>query len=277
MKTTMDPRTVSPPFRRDDSTDGGDLLSKLARAGLVARGFVYGVIGALAIGLAAGAGGKTTSQTGALKTIAHEPVGTVALIALTIGLAAYAAWQILKAACGVEAGERMDAGDRLSALTGGVAYAFLCGVAVEILLGSSPSGGGARQETAGVLGWPGGPVYVAVVGVVLFGTGLYQGYKGAARKFCEDSRVSRMSPAVRRTFTALGVAGYCSRGVTFALIGYGLVKAAIDYSPRSAVGLDGALQELIHASYGPLLLGIVAAGFIAFALFSIADARYHRV
>jgi len=46
------------------------------------------VIGGLSIGLAAGAGGKTTSQTGALKTIAHQPLGTVALIALVIGLGA---------------------------------------------------------------------------------------------------------------------------------------------------------------------------------------------
>jgi hypothetical protein len=78
---------------RSASSDGEQLLAKLARAGLVARGVVYGVIGALSIGLATGAGGKTTSQTGALKTIAHQPFGTVVLIALTIGLlAGYAAW-----------------------------------------------------------------------------------------------------------------------------------------------------------------------------------------
>src|SRR6202012_1333306 len=121
-----------------------------------------------------------------------------------------------------------------------------------------------------LLGWPGGPVYVAIAGVLLLGAGVYQGYKGIARKFLEDSQTQRMGAEVRRTFTALGVAGYCARGVTFLLIGYGLIKAAVDYSPRSAVGLDGALQELIHASYGPLLLGVVAAGFLAFALFSIA-------
>jgi uncharacterized protein DUF1206 len=86
-----------------------------------------------------------------------------------------------------------------------------------------------------------------------------------------------MSSGTRRAFTALGVTGHVARAVTFVLIGYGLIKAALDYSPRSAVGLDGALQKLAHASAGPILLGIVAVGFIAFALYSIADARYHRV
>ena len=52
---------------------------------------------------------------------------------------------------------------------------------------------------------------------------------------------------------------------------------AIDHTKRSAIGLDGALNKLAHASYGPLLLGIVAAGLIGFALYSIADARYRRV
>lgn len=277
MKTAFDPRSVSLPLSRDDSPDGADLISKLARAGLVARGVVYGVIGILSIGLAAGVGGKTTSQTGAMKTIAHQPFGTVVLIALAIGLAGYAIWRLLEGASGWQADEKASTGHRVSAVASGIGYAVLCGVAIEVLTGSSPSSGGAHKATAGVLGWPGGPVYVAIVGVVLLAAGVYQGYKGIARKFLDDSQTGRMTRETRRAFTALGVAGYCARAVTFILIGYGLIKAAVDYSPKSAVGLDGALQKLVHAPDGPLLLGIVAAGFIAFALFSIADARYHRV
>jgi hypothetical protein len=65
--------------------------------------------------------------------------------------------------------------------------------------------------------------------------------------------------------------------VVFGLVGYGLITAAIDYDPHKAIGLDGALRELINNSYGPFLLGIVAAGLISFALYSIADARYRKV
>ena len=43
------------------------------------------------------------------------------------------------------------------------------------------------------------------------------------------------------------------------------------------MGLDGALSALAQASYGPVLLGIVAAGLIAFGAYSMADARYRRV
>lgn len=273
MKLTIGSRIVSP---RGVSADASQGLATLGRCGLAARGVVYGVIGMLSIGLATGTGGHTESQTGALRTIAHQPLGEVALIAVAIGLAGYAAWRLLEGARGAQAGEVASFGQRASALGSGVAYSALCAVAIEILTGARPSGGGARKATAGVLGWPGGPVYVAIAGALLLGAGVYQGYKGVARTFLKDSQVNRMSAEARRSFTALGVAGHIARGVIFLLAGYGVLRAALDYSPRRAVGLDGALQELAHASYGPILLGIVAAGFICFALYSIADARYHR-
>ena len=81
-----------------------------------------------------------------------------------------------------------------------------------------------------------------------------------------------MSRAVEHGYTALGVFGHLARMIVFALTGYGLLSAAIEFDPKKAKGLDGALAELAHASYGPLLLGVVAAGLVGFALYSIADA-----
>jgi hypothetical protein len=56
-----------------------------------------------------------------------------------------------------------------------------------------------------------------------------------------------------------------------------VIKAAVDYAPSKAVGLDGALEKLARESYGTFLLGVVAAGLIAFGIFSIAEARYRRI
>lgn len=71
--------------------------------------------------------------------------------------------------------------------------------------------------------------------------------------------------------------GHLARMVIFAMIGYFLLRAAIDYDPNKAVGLDGALAKLGQASYGPVLLGVVAAGLVGFAAYSMLDARYRRV
>ena len=72
----------------------------MARAGLVARGVSYAIIGILALRLAVGAGGETTNQRGALTTIAEQSFGKALLIAMTIGLASYAIWRLVRAGIG---------------------------------------------------------------------------------------------------------------------------------------------------------------------------------
>jgi hypothetical protein len=50
------------------------------------------------------------------------------------------------------------------------------------------------------------------------------------------------------------------------------VKAAVDYDPRDAIGLDGALEKVANAGYGPYLLGVVAVGLVAYGVFCLVDA-----
>ena len=251
----------------------------LARAGLVARGVVYGIVGILALKLAIGSGGKATTQRGALMTLAQEPFGQALLIATAVGLAGYALWRLVRAGIG-HGTEQNDSGfKRVAGVASGLAYAALCVTAVKILTGASSSGGSnsPKQTTGGVLAWTGGTVIIGVVGAILIGVALGQGYTGVSKKFLDNSKIREMSRTVKRGFTAIGVFGHLARMVVFGLIGYGLVKAAVDYNPRSAIGLDGALSKLSHQPYGPFLLGVVAAGLIGFALYSIADARYAKV
>ena len=249
----------------------------LARAGLVARGVIYAVVGILAIKLALGDGGKTTNQNGALDTIAKQPFGKALLILMAIGLAGYAIWRLLRAAIGHGPESSDDTKDRIAGFASGIAYGALCITAVSILLGSGGSSGSPDKATGGVLDWPAGQVIVAVAGLIIVGVGLEQGYEGVKKKFLEKSKTEQMSESVKRAFTALGAFGHLARMVVFVLIGYFLIRAAIDYNPDKAVSLDGALTALGQASYGPILLGIVAAGLIGFAGYSIADARYRRI
>jgi hypothetical protein len=249
----------------------------LARAGFVARGLIYGIIGILAIKLALGAGGETTNQQGALETIAHQPFGEVLLILAALGLAGYALWRLLRALLGHGPEDSDTTFERVAAFASGIVYAGLCAIAVEILLGSGGSSGNAHKTTAGVFGWPAGTWLVGIAGAVLIGVGLYQGYRGLSKDFLEDSKTEQMSPRVRRSIEWIGTFGHLARMVVFGLVGVFLIKAAIDYNPSKAVGLDGALAKIVHASYGPFLLGIVAAGLIAFGIYSLSDARYRRI
>lgn len=250
-----------------------------ARAGLVARGVVYGIIGVLAVKLAIGEGGSTTSQQQALQEIAQQSFGKTLLVITAIGLAGYATWRLVRAAIGHGPEDSDSALDRIGGLVSGIGYLLLCIAAVEIIIGSGGGGGSeeASKTTGGVLGWTGGVYIVGIAGAATIFEGLDQGYKAITQSFLEKSKTGEMSPAMKTTFTRIGVFGHLARMVVFVLIGYFLLKAAIDFNPDAAISLDGALSKLAQADYGPYLLGVVAFGLIGFGLYSLLDARYRKV
>ena len=199
------------------------------------------------------------------------------LLLVAVGLAGYSLWMLARAVIG-HGVEEVDSGsDRVSALASAVAYGVLCATAVAVLAGAGAESGTTEKATGGVLGWPGGTVLVAIAGGIVIGVGLYQVYKGVTKKFLEEADTGRMSEDLVRGYTALGVFGYVARAGVFVVVGFGLIRAAVEFDPQKAVGLDGALHELANSSYGPLLLWVIAVGLAGFALYSFADARYHRV
>jgi hypothetical protein len=215
-----------------------------------------------------------------METIQNQPFGHWLLIAVAIGLGAYACWRFVQAFVGYgpEGGGDHSTFGRVAAAASGVAYTGLCLLAVSILLGSSSqSSSSPHKQAAGVLGWPGGQLIVGAFGVLLIAIALYQGWKGVTRKFLDEDKTETMGPTTKHWITIIGVVGHLARMVAFGLIGGFVLKAALDYNPSKAVGLDGALARLARESYGPFMLILVATGLIAFGLYSIADARYRRI
>lgn len=249
----------------------------LSRAGFVTRALVYGIIGVLAFDLAVGHGGKITNQQGALRTVEQQPFGHLLLAVLAIGLGGYAVWRLFRAVLGHGA-EGADRGiERLGAFASGIVYAAMCAIAVQILTGPGTSGSGAKKTASDVFGWPAGRWLVGLAGLVLAGVAIFQFIRGVRQKFLDDSKTEQMAPTVKRWFTILGTIGHVARAVVFGIVAVFLLKAAYDYKANETIGLDGALGKLYHASGGPVLLGVVAAGLIAFGCFALVEARYRRI
>jgi hypothetical protein len=264
---------------------GSGWYAWLARSGLVAKGVSFGIVAALAIGVAVGSGGKTTSRQGALQTLAQHGWGTVLLVLLAIGFAGYAIWRLVEAFAeredeGGEKGEAKKWGKRAGYVGRAVIYAGLTFTTVEILIdsgGQQSQNEQAKNTTAAVLDWPGGRWLVGALGLSIIGAGLWNLYRGITKRFEDNWRTGAMSTSERKWGGRAGVAGHVARGVVFGLVGIFVTKAAIEYDPNESIGLDGALQKLANASYGPYLLGVTAAGLLCYGLFCLVDARYRDV
>lgn len=254
-------------------------VAGLARAGMVASGVLYGTVGALALGVALGQGGKTTDSGGALTTVAQQSWGAALLVLLAVGFAGYALWRFAVAAFGekLETNEELNVAKRAWYVARGAFYAFLCWKAVDLLLGARSAETDEQEKSAELLSWPAGRWLVVAIGVGVLVYGIGSLYRGLTRKFEDDLKTHQMSRRERRWITRLGVVGYSARGLVLGLVGIFFLKAGLEYDPSESKGLDGALAEVAQQPYGGALLGVVAAGLVAYGLFRIAQARYREV
>jgi hypothetical protein len=237
------------------------------RLGLVAKGVPYLLIAWLALSVAFGGRRSTADRQGALRTVGQHGFGKAVLIALVGGFAGYALWRFAEAAL-----NRNDEKwpKRLTALAKGALYVGFAWATLAILTGSGAKGN-EKRETAHAFGLPFGREVVFGVGAGFAVAAVWNWYRGVTRNFMDDMRTSQ-------TWVCwLGVVGHLARGLVWAIVAWFLIKAAWQYDPEEAVGLDGALAKLVHRDYGEPLLAVVAGGLAAYGLFCFAQAKYREV
>jgi Domain of Unknown Function (DUF1206) len=254
-------------------------VERLGRAGLVAKGVLYAVIAILAAQVALGGREESPDRGGALRTIAEQPFGKGLLILLALGLAGYALWRLAQAIL-----DRDQEGEgpkgiakRGANLAKAGWYGVLCGLTISTLVGNGGGDGNEQQTTAGVFERPLGRYAVYAVGLAFLGAAVFNGYRAITCKFNKKLKTGEMGDAEEKAATGVGILGHLARFVVFALIGLFLVQAAWEFDAKEARGLDGALLELSQQPYGGLLLGAVAVGLLAYALYCLVQARYRRI
>lgn len=167
------------------------------------------------------------------------------------------------------------------AVRGGLAVSAATHIGLAIYAGSlalgivsGGSSGGAKSRAGTLMQQPFGQVLVGLVGLAVIGAGiahLIKAGKAGFKKYLE-ARPDQMwwiSPISRF--------GLAARGIVFGLIGGFVLIAAWQADPSEAKGLSGALDTLMRQSYGPVLMGIVAAGLVAFGTYSLIEARFRRI
>ncbi|MFD7878612.1 DUF1206 domain-containing protein [Streptomyces sp. NPDC059766] len=260
----------------------GSVTEGAARAGLVAQGVIYLLVGVLALRIAVGDGSHQADRGGALAELADQPFGDVLLWALGIGVVGMVVWRLSEAVFGAVGPDGHKPHMRLLAVVRCVFYVFVAFSVLAFAAGAGGSGSGAgdresKDVTARVLHLPAGQWLVAVTGAAVVVAGVWIGARAVMRSYRDELKLAQMSRGARRLVDVTGVAGGAARGLVFAAVGVSAIRAAVDFDPDRAKGLDDSLRAFAATPLGPSLLGCVAAGLALFGLFSFALSRWRRV
>lgn len=253
--------------------EASDVATWGARAGLLARGLLWLVVGLLAVNIALGGGGNA-DKNGALAALRDQPFGRLLLVVLAAAFAAHALFRLLEGTVGRR--EEEDDGKmwlkRAWSLCRVGVYGFLAYSCVHFLVAGGTSKK-ASGPTARIMELPAGRTLVGLVGTAIVVAGIVQAVRGLRQDFTD--KLALPTGTMRAVVKRVGAAGLVGRGLVYALVGSFLVQAAVTFDPEKAKGLDEALKTLAGQAFGTPLLLLAAAGLVSFAAWSFLEARYH--
>lgn len=244
-------------------------MEATGRIGWAARGVLYLIVALLVARVPSTGASREADQHGAFASVASSPLGGVLLVTFGFGLAAFAAFRLWEA---VRSDDKVTR--RASWALSALVYVNLSIVALATFMGRA--GGGDRQQTltARVLTWPGGPLLVGAVGVGIIGAALWFVRKGVRERFRHDidehAVPRRVWPAVR----TVGIAGWFGRGVVWSLVGWFLVRAAVQHDPNQPIGLDESLRALVNERWGVVLVWVAVVGLAAYGSLCLATGAW---
>ena len=241
---------------------------------------MYLAIGLAAVAVALGMADEPAGSHGIMMLVARQPFGPIVLAALGIGLAGYAALNFTGA---ISDPERR-----------GVSVAALVTRAVDVLTGTlyialavaalgivmNPVESATKMVVAwaaAVLALPFGNILLMTIGAALVVSGGYLFYRTSQEPFGEMLDRRSLSPGTRRAIVFAARAGTAARGVIFVVCGLFAIRAAVNSSPDSVGDVGDALATIGGTVFGPVLLAIVGAGFVAYGGYQLAKARYQRI
>ncbi len=255
-------------------------MSALARAGLVARGVIYALVGIIAIQIALGTSHPQADNSGAVRLVAATPFGSVLLWLLVVGFIGLTLWRLSEAAWGANSPGGHKTSQRLVNMFKAALYGFITYGILKYALGLGAPKSSNKQSldlTATAFKHPGGRIAIGLVGLIIVGIGVYLAYRAYQAKFMREMRMGAASATTRKAVIRLGQVGGVARGAVFTTVGIFLVVAAVEAKPGKAKGIDAALTALAKTPLGPWLLGLVAVGLVLFGIYSCCEARWREV
>lgn len=245
-------------------------VSAGARLGFLLDGLLHVAMGWAGLQVVwLGRSSTTADESGALTAISTTLGGRAVLWVGFVGFTVVTVWNLARAVTGRHCPTRLK---RLEHGADGVAYATVAWAAAAFAIGAGRT---SRDSTVGItrslLELPAGVALVVGAGVAVAGVGAFSIWSGLSRDFLLD-----LARPPGRVLVTVGVVGFVTRGIAFAIVGLLFVIAARTHDVTASTGIDGALHFLQRAPAGRWALAVVSAGLVAFGVYLMTRARHLR-
>lgn len=257
-------------------------VKPIAIAGLIAKGFVYCLLGVFAFMAAFNLNGQSEEKTKSsdLFGFVYEQTGGLIILAvIALGLICYSLWRGMQTFMDTEEKGKTTKGlaIRLRYFFSGLLYASLAAIAIKLLFtgekDSSDSNQGMAEE---LMSKPFGAWLVAIAGVCFAAIGIYQIVYGLSDKHKKHTTKAK-GLVEQKPLLIAGMIGYISRGLVWLIIAWLFIKAALNSNPSEAGDTSKAFSFLSEASYGSYLLAATGLGLICYGLFNFIRVKYDRL
>ncbi|MGX5770969.1 DUF1206 domain-containing protein [Microbacterium trichothecenolyticum] len=260
--------------------ESSSVFEVVARAGYVANALIHALIGVIVIVIASGGKGEG-DQAGAMKAVAAAPAGFVVLWLIAIGLCALGVWHaaeglLARDRSGDTKGAARKWGRRLAEWGQAAVFLALGLISAAVAIGARPDADQtAEHASRALLRVPGGSIVLAGIGLVIAIAGIAFVAMGVRRSFRARMRIPDGAPG--RWVMVLGVSGFVAKGVALFSLGALLTVSAFLTDADTAGSLDGAVDAMLALPLGPALTWTIGVGFLAYAAFTVARARFARM
>lgn len=253
-------------------------LERAARVGWVSRGVLYLILGSLATLAAIGEGGGLHDGKGVMRWIMSLPAGTLLVALSACGFAGYALYCAALTVFGQENtdGAMAAIAARSKGAIGCIVYGSLTFTSVQLLRGHDKHGDDKRVWIATLLMQPWGRILIGILAVSVIGFGIYQCVYAVSAKHRDEVNSQAMSARERSAFLWIGRAGLISRGIVFGVIGYFMLRAAIQAAPSGTeTSTSDALRQIRDVGWAPL--AVIALGLAAYGVLQLFYAKYRKI
>jgi len=208
--------------------------------------------------------------------LAQNGFGVFVLAILCVGFAAFALMHLYRAIADPDNKTSQRVKDVFWAVVNGL----LSVLAASFLFSPSKSGSGGDETnktlTAKVMEMSGGRLLVGLVGLAILGYGLYLLWRALSNDRQDEQAVLDAAPRETPAIRTLARVGNVGRAAVLILIGVLVLVAAIQHDPNQTEGIDGALKRLLDHAWGDVAVALIALGFAAFGVYSLARAWVNR-